>query len=605
MTELTPGRFEFGDFEIDVQRRRLTARRQADPIALPPRVFDTLAFLIEHPGRLVAKRDLLRAIWPNAFADDNSLNQNISLLRRALGERPGDHRYIITVPGRGYRFVADVRPLDSGHPEDPPAASVAVLRFANLTGMPSEEYLGEGLAEELIHQLSNLRGVTVAARSSSFAIGTQPGDLRQVASALGVRTVLEGSVRRIGTRIRASIQLIECESGYTLCSRTVERPPEHLFHLEDELLLAIAGALGVRAEPVGHSTAHVEAHHLFMQARALSTLPSEDNLRGALEYLKRATDRDPGFARAWSLMAATLSVCVEYDYAVPDAIGRAEKAARRSVMLDPEDGAGLAAIGIIDALRGRWVESEGSFRAATLRRVDPYINNLRCVYLTQAAGHLNQALEEARTACMFAVAQQFGATMMALTQLLRGDDAGAREWIEVSAGLGESVTMTPQADVRALLAHRAACHDEAAKLLIRSTPEHVRAAGADGAINALCAALGGEADPGRAVQALKAMEQRVAPLRFDQTRRKRLMLWYTMLGDLDAAYDVLHRSLDHHGNQGFVGSVWGWLWLPELRPLRADPRFQAFVSRIGLVPYWEQFGPPDGHELRRGLLVSC
>ena len=604
MTESVPsGCFQFGDFQLDTHRRCLTGLSGGDPIALPPRVLDTLAYLVEHPGELIDKATLLRAIWPRAVAEDNSLNQNISMLRRTLGERPSEHQYIVTVPGHGYRFVAHVRRLDAVVHSTAPAASVAVLPFANLSGNPANDHLGQGVAEEIIHQLARLPGLKVAARSSSFAFASQPQDVRRIAARLGVRAVLEGSVRSVDGRLRVAVQLIEGDTGYSLCSHSVEREPARLFDLEDELVRAIADALGIRSGVTRHSTADVEAHYQFMQARALGALPSENNLRGALECLKRATARDPNFARAWSLMAAIHGSCIEYDYVIPEAIHLAEQAARRSVALDPSDGAGLAAVGIIQALRGQWVDAESSFRAATSLRMDPLINNLRCIYVTQAVGHLDRALKEAREAYQYAVAQQFGATMVAMTQVLRGDDEEASQWLEVSAELGESVAMTPQADLRAQLAHRAGRHAEAAPLLIRSTPEIVCQAGGTEAIEMLCAALSGTTPRHEAIAALMELERRVPPAQFDQTRRKRLLVWYTMLGDLDAAFGVMNRAADHHATQGFVGSVWGWLWLPELRPFRRDPRFQGFVKRLGLLGYWERYGPPDGHELRGGLLL--
>ena len=149
------------------------------------------------------------------------------------------------------------------------------------------------------------------------------------------------------------------------------------------------------------------------------------------------------------------------------------------------------------------------------------------------------------------------ATMVALTHTILGEDAAAHEWIEISAGPGEPVTMTLQADMRALLVHRAGRHDEAAKTLTDSTPGHVRAAGADQAIRMLCSALAGDAPPAKAIRALKAMEQRVPPLQFDQTRRKRLLLWYSMLGDLDSAYDVMHRSFR---SASWIHSLLAALW---------------------------------------------
>ena len=115
----TPGRFvyEFGDFRVDPQQRLLTARINGSVIALPPRVFDTLLCLVEHTGQLIEKSALMQMIWPTTVVEENSLNRNISILRRALRERPGDHAFIATSPGRGYRFVADVSRVELPPPQ--------------------------------------------------------------------------------------------------------------------------------------------------------------------------------------------------------------------------------------------------------------------------------------------------------------------------------------------------------------------------------------------------------------------------------------------------------------------------------------------------------
>src|SRR5688572_22279560 len=105
--------YAFGPFRLDPRQRLLYAEGSPAPINLPPRVLETLLFLVERPGELLDKNQLLAAIWPNVVVEENSLNQNISQLRRVLGEKPGEHRYILTVPGRGYRFVAEVRHLSS------------------------------------------------------------------------------------------------------------------------------------------------------------------------------------------------------------------------------------------------------------------------------------------------------------------------------------------------------------------------------------------------------------------------------------------------------------------------------------------------------------
>jgi DNA-binding winged helix-turn-helix (wHTH) protein len=180
--------YEFSEFRLDIQQRLLSAGADGRPIPLPPKAFETLLYFVERRGELLDKSTLMKAVWPNVIGEENSLNQNISVIRRALGESPSQHRFIVTEPGRGYRFVADVRVVShAGHSE--PAApttaqrkSIAVLPFANLTGDPSKEYFGDGMSEELLHRLARIPGLKVPSRTSSFAYKGRNMDVRQIAA---------------------------------------------------------------------------------------------------------------------------------------------------------------------------------------------------------------------------------------------------------------------------------------------------------------------------------------------------------------------------------------------------------------------------------------
>jgi len=474
--------YEFDGYHLDTRRRRLVSLAARQPVSLPPRVFDTLVYFVEHPDRLIDKSTLLDAIWPDKAAEENSLTQNISVLRRALGETASLHRFIVTVPGRGYRFVANV---------------VKVERF-----------------------------------------------------------------------------------------------------LDDVATPASAAALTKTSETEG-----ADADYLYGQAQGLSILPSEDNLRGALRLLTQATTLDPGAARVWSLMSEVYSTCAMYEYPIDDALTQAERAAQRAIALDSGAQSSYAALGVVQALRGRWVDAEMQFRLVRAITADPFVTTLHCLHISQAAGHLERALEEALEAHRSTSVRQFAATMVATTQLLRGEDAEALRWADEGVALGHSVTMAPQADVRVQLALRAGRHTDAANLLTSICSAAMRAAGAAEAISLTCAALRNASLRSRAVAALRALEERLAPGEMDQSFRKRLVIWYTMLGNLEAAYDLMDRSLIHWAQRGFVGSAWGVLWLPEMRLFRADPRFQTFAERLGLIPYWEHYGPPDGHVLRAGQLL--
>ena len=317
--------YEFNDFRVDPQQRLLLSGAERRPIPLAPKVFDTLLYFVERCGELLDKSTLMKAIWPNVVVEENSLNQNISALRRVLGESPGQHRFIVTEPGRGYRFVADVRTVTATTATRDPApsetwrsmeadaapgtssarTSIAVLPFANLTGDPGKEYFSDGMAEELIHTLARIPGLRVPARTSSFAYKGRNTDVRQIARDLQVGAVLEGSVRSAGERIRVTAQLIDAESGYHLWSHNYDRNFEDIFELQDALAGEIVGALresiggdmGMTLGPIT-PTRDVDAYHLYLQALYITGQPSFQISKG-VEMLQRAIARDPRFAGAY------------------------------------------------------------------------------------------------------------------------------------------------------------------------------------------------------------------------------------------------------------------------------------------------------------------
>jgi TolB-like protein len=608
--------YEFDRFRIDPVHRLLFEKGAAEPVSLPPRVFDTLLYFVERPGELVSKAALMSAIWPNVIVEENSLNQSISALRRVLGETPAEHRFIVTAPGKGYRFVApvrlvagprrlaqpDTRGAESATPSNP---SVAVLPFVNLTGDPGKEYFGEAIAAELIHTLSRIPKLKVPARTSTFAYKGRNLDVRSIAKDLGVSQVLEGSIHSLEDRVRISAQLVDGTTGYHVWSHSIERPLANLFELQDELVRAVAKILDVSPDRVAADAAaqNTEAYQLYMQALSLTLRPSGDNVRGAIELLREALKRDPEFARASSLLAIQYGTCVLFGFRIPDAFAAAERETRNALALDPEDSTAHCAAGVVASLRGQWLDAERCFRKSHSLIPDPLTSGMRSVYLSQSVGKIEQGLREAEDAFRAVPSQPIGARMLAALYLFAGRDDEARRYAEISIGLGQPLNLAPLADIHAQLAVRAGRHAEAAEHLIQSLPHYAQFHDAAKTVELVCLALKDSSRKPAAINALQRMQKSLLSAEFDPPMRKRLMLWHTQLGAIDAAYDVLFRSLNHYEESGTVGSAWGLLWLPEMRPFRQDPRFQECVTRMRLTEYWAAHGPPDRCELRGTQLI--
>ena len=308
MDETSAPDYEFGGFRLDTKLHKLVGPA-GEIIALPSRAFATLRYLVERAGEIVEKSALMDAVWPKAVVEENNLNQCIVALRKALGESPGDRRFILTVPGRGFKFVAEVRvvaneralhrvetgrslpPAPAEEPRSPTkigtpfvglggqrshwrtvatsivvvigfgaiawlwharehaataSASIAVLPFVNSSSDPEQEDFSDGLAEELLNRLAQLPQLRVIGRTSSFAFKGKNEDLRQIGKVLGVNHILEGSVRKAGNRVIVTADLVDCADGSRIWSESYERTLEDVFAIQEDIARRVAFELQVR-----------------------------------------------------------------------------------------------------------------------------------------------------------------------------------------------------------------------------------------------------------------------------------------------------------------------------------------------------------------------
>ena len=623
--------YEFGMFRLDPRRRQLVSSNDGSPIPLGPKVFEALLYLVERRGELLDKATLMKAIWPNLVVEENNLNQSISALRRVLGESPGEHKYIVTEPGRGYRFVADVRtvsisPPPRGAPSETPKTapfsispasteargSIAVLPFANLTGDPGKEYFGDGMAEELIHQLSRVPGLRVTARTSSFAYKGKNADVRQIARDLGVETVLEGSVRGVGERIRVVAQLANASSGFHVWSHSWDRQFEDLFKLQDELAGAIVRALDVgTASPTGLQMPHappsadIEAYHLYLQASALLYRQNREDFPRIIAMLEDAVGRDPRFVRAFARIAMFHQVSVLLGFSGVASLADAERNALHALALDPQVWEAESVLAQVNAQHGNWLKAAryyesviaaDSGEASTRGGYGLFLGN---------AGHIRKAIAEVQEALRLAPAVPSFASHLSGWYSILGSDADALRFANLAIALGFPMKTMPLPLVLANAAQRAGDPANAARYTIQLLSPKVLAAGGVEVVELVCAAL---TDPARrkpAVEALRSFRDKASePDAMGSSLMTVLAInWLTMLGSLDAAYEVASQGLDQLERSGTIGANWGGLWVPEMRPFRQDPRFQAFVTRLGLMDYWKQYGPPDDCELSGGKLT--
>jgi len=377
--------YEFGEFRLDPVEKILY--QQDRPVPLTPKAVETLLALVESHGHVVTKEELLQTVWPDTFVEDNNLAQNISILRRVLGRDSGGREIIETVPRRGYRFVAPVEKSGIGTdvnaapaeeaaaaPPPPDLAAIAVLPFADMSPGHDQDYLCEGLAEELINALTQIDGLRVAARTASFQFRERT-DVREVGRRLGVGTLLEGSVRKAGDRLRITVQLLETATGYHRWSKRFDRRLDDVFAMQDEIAESVAADLrgsvlsprekeGLLRPQTGPA-----AYECYLRGRQLLPRLTQADLRGSAEMFERAIALDAGYGPAWAGLATVHATLYEWFGAGDDDLARAERASERALALAPGLADSHVARGCALSLSRRYDEAAHEFDDAI--RINP------------------------------------------------------------------------------------------------------------------------------------------------------------------------------------------------------------------------------------------
>ena len=245
-----PERLRFGCFELRPAERRLL--RDGEPVQLGARAFDLLLALAQHPDRLLTKGELLDLAWPGLVVEEANIQVQVSALRKLIGPHA-----VTTIPGLGYRFSAaletqtELAPAshinggaDAGHELPlPDIPSIAVLPFVNLSVDPDQEYFADGVTEDIITQMSRFKSLFVIARNSSFSYKNKAVDIRQIGRELGVRYVVEGSIRRSNNRVRLTARLVDSFSATHIWAETYDRVLEDIFAVQEEVTECIAAAI--------------------------------------------------------------------------------------------------------------------------------------------------------------------------------------------------------------------------------------------------------------------------------------------------------------------------------------------------------------------------
>ncbi|PYV63853.1 MAG: hypothetical protein DMG95_05705, partial [Acidobacteria bacterium] len=395
MNELQSPIYEFGEFRIDASKRLLT-KGDGKAIPLTPKLFETLLYLVRHSGKVIEKDELMREIWADSIVEENNLNQNISTLRRVFGEKPGEHRFIVTIAGHGYRFVPEVKVVgESGGSElkaeaeklepiekkedrpipgpstgnrrsiavyalvgllalgliasvlyywknstslvsRPRTRTIAVLPFKPLVAGSRNQALEMGMADALISKLAG--GEIIVRRLSSVSryVALEQDSLI-AGRELGAEIVLDGTIQTAGDRIRVSAELLRVGDGKQLWAGQFDESFADIFVVQDSISEKVAAAVKI---PLGdkakkHYTENVEAYQLYMKGRfhVLKTIKSETEI--AVSYFQQATEADRNYALAYvGLADAYRGLAVGGEMPSAEFFPRAKAAANKAIEID-------------------------------------------------------------------------------------------------------------------------------------------------------------------------------------------------------------------------------------------------------------------------------
>ena len=567
--------FRFGVFEADVRRQEL--RRRGLRIHLQEKAFKILTLLLSRPGELVSREEIRSVLWPRELHLDfeHGLNVLVGKLRTVLGDSAASPRFVETVRGRGYRFIAPV--------EGPPTAGsrllVAVLPFENLSGDPAREFVSDGLTEEILTALGSLhpRRLGVIARSSVMRFKGVGASVSEIARDLGVGHVVEGSVRLAGTRTRISVQLIEAHDQGCLWTRSYERQLGDVLGLQREVAEEVARALAPELlpelparEPASRTAPGIdgEAYTLYLKARHAYSRRTPDGLRETIALLDEAIRRDPGYARAHAALAEAYATSVEYGTAPGDGFSQAAAAADRALALDSTLVQPHAVRAVVrHRFDWDWDGAEREYRHALSLNPSLATAHQGLAELHSQMGRHDAAREEIRLASQ----------LDPLSLILRAIEAWlsfhARRYDEALEICGEVLAQEPSFVVADFVRGRTLVqlrrHDEAVAACRRAS------AGPEPGAFALAALAVAQAAAGQEEEARRELERLENPASGAFVSPYLLAKVHAALGESERALDLLEEAWRTRTS-----------WMadlkvdPELGVLRSHPRFVRLYREL-------------------------
>ena len=593
-------RYKFGPFEIDGVERAL--RRDGEPVPLAAKAFDLLLILVRGAGQTLTKPELMTALWPDTIVEESNLTQTIFVLRKVLGEDVEGCGYILTVPRRGYKFVAPVtegsgflaarkssglmfatvrraaaafialgilgilcgwamnigglRSKFSGRAANPPIRSIAVLPLRDLSDEPRQDYFSEAITDELISSLAQIHAIGVTSRTSAMHYKGSTKPLPEIGRELGVDGIVEGSVQRSGGRVRISAQLVRASTDKYLWAKEYERDLADVLKLEAEVARAIAREIEAQVSPeeterlTNIRPINSDAQEEYWLGNSELMNYDRPDLAFAIDHFERAIQIQPDYASAHAGLARA--------WRNRNVLGPGRSAAAKALELDANAWEAHEAMAEVHFSAWDWASAEKEFRRAIDLNRDAYSYGRYAIFLW-SMGRLPEAISVAERTVEIdpfssLAHENYGGVLY-----------GARRFREAIPHLQRSIELNSRDKfapiILAEIYEAAGRSDDAVAVLDRPgfqpSPELAQAYAASGR-------------PGKATETVKAYERLGPP-----SDRVGLALAYFHLGDKDRGFDWLSKAFD--ARELSVPTV---NFIPGFDIVRSDPRFKALVRRL-------------------------
>jgi TolB-like protein len=582
-------RYRIADLVLDTGSRRVT--RGSELLKVNGLTFDLLLILIESAPNIVTFDEVAERVWHGRHVTPETIAQRAKMLRDALSDDASEPRYVESIRGQGYRLIADVEIIKTETArtlsnrklpllaatvfviaallligtsliDKETTPSVAVLPFTDMTQDGDHQYLADGVAEELIDELTELSGLHVVSRVSSFKFRESADSLRTIGKALGVTSVLQGSVRKSEDDIRIAVQLVDVMSGDNLWSETFDSDHQDIFAVQEQIAASVAGALGVKLG--------VGSVNDFKGAGTRNFAAYEAFLQGNYEL---AIQLDPNYAAAWALQGVKIvsAMWLNPPEQAPEIIERAYPYLLRGLELDPGSSRAQGQFATFIYAKMEWIQAEESRAKALSMRRDRR-NLTGYALMLMRAGRLRKAH------AIFDEAESLERMPSRPRRIIASLHIGLGEF-EAARDIASTLQGRLRLDANVLVAlNDGTLDDLRAALEAMPDTEPVKAELYTPLLDVLTS-------PEQALAVLKAVFADKDNMWPDKYHDIALLAAY--FGDPEFALEVFSHEIP------YTTIRFGALWYPVMSDVRQLPRFRQLVTDINLVGYWQAYGWAD------------